>query len=435
MEREVDRQVPLKRRQTRETIIVALLVGVIFSVLIAFLMAAFFARGLSRRLDVLKVNADRFGSGESLCSELGGSDEIADLDRVFRKKVVSMDAAAKRERAVVDNAVDVICSLDAYGRFLSVNQAAVRLFGFQPEELVGNSYADVVIAEDFEHVRKEVNAVMHTGKSCAIETRVQRKDGTVADTAWSVRSSQNSLFCVVHDVSEKKDAERIKQEVIAMVTHDLRTPLTTVRSVLDLLDSGMSEMVLSNNGKLVKNALRSTRHMQTLVDDLLALEKMKSGRVELQIARLSLQSIFEQSVQTVSGLASDKGVLLDVHSVDIEVLADEHRLARALVNLLGNAIKFSPAGATVTLSAQQDSRSVLVSVTDQGRGIPVEMKQKIFERFQQVRGTDEKIGSGLGLTIVKTIVELHGGEVDVESEEGKGSRFVIKFPSTQAGNG
>jgi signal transduction histidine kinase len=171
--------------------------------------------------------------------------------------------------------------------------------------------------------------------------------------------------------------------------------------------------------------------MLTLINDLLEVEKIKSGRLELNSAELSVQSLFDQSSEAMKGWAAQQGVSIEVQSNTLFVLADKGRIIQVLTNLLANAVKFSPQGGRVILSAEANHRLVTIKVTDEGRGVPESLKEKIFERFQQVHSGDaaEKAGSGLGLTICKAIVELHGGSIRVDDNADRGSTFSFTLPA------
>jgi signal transduction histidine kinase len=174
--------------------------------------------------------------------------------------------------------------------------------------------------------------------------------------------------------------------------------------------------------------IASTR-MMLLINDLLDIEKIKSGMMKLEMSHVFVSELFEMAAGTVIGLLDDKSINLVRREADIEVLVDPDRMTQVLVNLISNAIKFSPQGSEIILSAEQNG-GVEICVSDSGTGIPRDMLDKIFDRFQQVKVSDSKKlgGSGLGLAICKAIVELHGGTIWAESQNGKGSTFKIQLP-------
>lgn len=241
------------------------------------------------------------------------------------------------------------------------------------------------------------------------------------------------MFCVMHDVTERKQAERLRQEVVQMVSHDLRTPLTTIRGILEIVASGQVGELTQKGKNMIQMADHSSMLMLALARDLLEIEKVEAGMLELNKTQLPVSNVFKQSVDAVNIIAQQRKVNIVVKSTDASVFADSDRLVQILVNLITNAVKFSPANSDIIVSALSTEEFVEISVADQGRGIPPQLISSIFERFKQVRESDSKTegGSGLGLAICKALVELHGGNISVTSEEGKGSVFSFRIPNAR----
>ena len=251
---------------------------------------------------------------------------------------------------------------------------------------------------------------------------------------WSVQKSEDeqSLFCVVHDITERKEAERFKQQLTAVVSHDLRTPLTSMQGALTLLTMGALGELPEQAAKKVKILDSEIVRLIAITNDLLEMESLTAGRLELYMRETDVADLFERSKDSVETFAEQHGVKIVVAETDLKITTDADRLARVLINLLGNAIKFSPPGETVSLEISSTADQVEISVSDRGRGIPDGYHEVIFERFKQVEEADskEKGGSGLGLAICKSIIEQLGGTIGVESTFGKGSRFWFKLPIT-----
>jgi signal transduction histidine kinase len=232
-----------------------------------------------------------------------------------------------------------------------------------------------------------------------------------------------------HQMAETLDElSKRKQEILDMVSHDLRSPMTSVSVALSLVLKGVCGDMAPRVADEVALAQRNVKRLLKLIDDLLDFEKMKAGKLELNISSVAISQLFERSAEVISAIAEKQGVTIKVSADDITMDADEERLIQVLVNLLSNAVKYSPKGGIVGLSAQKDSQSVTLQVSDQGRGIPPEYKDSIFEPFKQVKGTKQAGSTGLGLTISKNIVEQHGGTIGVDSEVGLGSTFWIRLP-------
>lgn len=414
--------------------------GIIVTVMISLAITFYLVRRVAMRLNTMTENTQRLAAGKPLHEAMTGTDEIAQLDQTFHDMAEALRESARKERAVIENARDVICSLDEEGKFLAVNPAASRLFLRDPADLIGRRYISLIYGEDVHNVLHSVENIMRGAQQeetqDSFEARVVRPNGEIIDTMWSVHwsSRDRSLFCVVHDETERKQAERMKQEVVAMVTHDLRTPVAIVRNFLEMLDNKMLGELNQKGQDLAKVADRSTMQMLSLINDLLDIEKIKAGMLQLYVEDIPLKDLLETACKPMQSLAEDLHINVQVEALDVEVRADEERVVRVITNLLSNALKFSPQSSTITVKAQIKDNYAVVSVCDQGRGIPRGLLPTIFDRFTQVKASDARVkgGSGLGLAICKAIVELHGGNIWVESTEDKGSTFSFTLPTVGA---
>jgi signal transduction histidine kinase len=235
----------------------------------------------------------------------------------------------------------------------------------------------------------------------------------------------------IHRTSDElNELEKFKRELTAMVTHELRSPLTSIQGVLTLLRVGALGEIPPLAQQKVEMAESNTQRLIRLINDLLDIEKMEAGKLEMAPQATPLQSIFDQSVAAVQDFAAQHHVDIINEPTDLWANVDADRLTQVVINFLSNAIKYSDSGSNVTITSQQQSSFIKVLVTDTGRGIPEDYKEKIFEKFQQVNAKDtrERKGTGLGLAISKSIVEQHGGDIGVDSEVGKGSTFWFTVP-------
>jgi signal transduction histidine kinase len=213
------------------------------------------------------------------------------------------------------------------------------------------------------------------------------------------------------------------------VSHELRTPLTSVRGSLGLLASGafgeLSQEVLDIVAVAERNAVRLT----VLINEILDLERLETGIIELQFEQVPVETILSRAVESMATLGHEHGITVEAPEVSSTIWADADRIVQVLVNLLSNAVKFSPPGGVVTISVRPGDGWVEFRVTDRGRGVPKGHLRAIFERFRQVEMSDsrDKGGTGLGLAICKSIVDQHGGTIGVESEEGRGSSFWFRI--------
>lgn len=235
-------------------------------------------------------------------------------------------------------------------------------------------------------------------------------------------------------MSERREVERLKKEFVSTVSHELRTPLTSIRGSLTLLSVGALGSLPEQAKKVVSIAERNTIRLITLINDILDIEKLESGKLDMVFDTVQMSNVLDRSAEAVRAFAEQNGIKLEMIHTNASVYADGDRLVQVIVNLVSNAVKFSPKGQTVTVAVSEIPNWVEVKVIDRGRGIPPKYKNLLFQRFQQVEASDarKKGGTGLGLAICKGIIEAHGGTIGVESEEGKGSIFWFKIPP-QAG--
>jgi signal transduction histidine kinase len=235
--------------------------------------------------------------------------------------------------------------------------------------------------------------------------------------------------------AELRRSERVKDEFLAVVGHELRTPLTSIRGSLGLLAGGLVGELAQDAANMVALAVDNTDRLVRLVNDILDIERMDSGHLPLQREPVNVAGLVSQSTQALQDTAARADVRLCTDVRELSVHADADRVVQTLVNLIGNAIKFSPRDGSVMITVERDNGCALFSVADSGRGIPTDQLDSIFERFNQVDVSDarEKGGSGLGLAIARGIVEGHGGRLWAESVPGRGSTFCFTLPLAAAG--
>ncbi len=239
-------------------------------------------------------------------------------------------------------------------------------------------------------------------------------------------------------VDDLNQAEMKKQQLLQTVSHDLRSPLSSVRGILTLLSAGAMGKLPDRALDKVKIAESDVERLIKLITDLLDLEKISEGKSKLEVSPVPVKRLVERAVNSIITLAEEKGINISRTIDPVEVAGDEDRLVQVVVNLVSNAIKFSPQGGEIEIEAEAVQKAegpqpgvIEIVVSDRGRGVPEELRDKIFERFEQVQKTDatESGGSGLGLAICKSIVELHGGTLGVRENPGGGSVFWFRIPS------
>ncbi|MBK9142413.1 MAG: PAS domain S-box protein [Candidatus Melainabacteria bacterium] len=424
---------PEVQAQLRQRVQTFMLLAGGANLMITLFVAFYLTQALANKIRRLNENTVRLASDLPLYPVMEGDDELARLDQVFHQMAGQLKEAHRKERALIDNARDIICSVDESSRFVAVNPASLELLAYAPEDLLRLPFVDIVAAEQAASTLEYLDRVKEAEQTDAFETRLKRKDGSIIDVLLSAHFSREeaSIFCVIHDITERKEAERLRQEVVAMITHDLRTPLATVSNIFDFLGRGDFGKLSEKGDKYVDSGVRNINRMMTLVNDLLDIEKLKSGSIDLEVRAVNLADALRNCAGLYLALGAEDGidVTVDSEDDDIKVLADEEKLSRLLNNLVANAVKFSPRGGTVKISLSRRDGGAIISVSDQGPGIPDGVIDRVFERFFQVQKSSRKgLGSGLGLAIVKAIADAHGFRVWAESAEGEGSTFKLLIP-------
>lgn len=445
---EEQQAVQLERKQAqiqyRNGVKLLIFVAVIFNILLALALVAYYNRGTTRRLLALVDNTNKLAADQPLNPPIkGDDDEIAHLDRTFRTMAGALAEALRKERAVVENAVDVICSIDAEGRVANANSATAKVWGMAPDELIGSRFSQILAADDVKDTLASVQTIINSKSEGTFENRVKHKDGRLIDMLWTAQwsAAEKALFCVAHDITERKKIDALKQEFVAMVSHDLRTPLTSVQGFLDLLEVDAYGPMSSAGKESLAIAESNIDRVVHLVNDILEVEKLESGMLTFNFEPVDLSAIIVRSIDSARGYASRQNIELKLDGGDpfarLIISGDSERLTQVFVNILSNAIKFSSPGNSVEIERDVDSQAkqVVVRVIDQGRGVPESQREAIFERFHQVEKSDGTVrgGSGLGLSICRALIAEHGGTIGVESGRpgangDKGSTFWVRLP-------
>jgi PAS domain S-box-containing protein len=328
----------------------------------------------------------------------------------------------------------MICTVDDDGRITAVNPAVTNLFGYATRDVTGQHLISILVPKDVDKVRSLFSGLKRQAQVTPLEVQLKKADDSVADILLSATWSdqEKKVYAVVHDMTERRQSERLKQEVVAMVTHDLRTPLFTIQNILGFLAEDITDKVEQRLVDYVTMAESNTERMLRLINDLIDSEKMSAEMMQPQLESVELASSFQKCREVAAAIAEDVGIKLAFNQTDLVVNADDQMLERVLFNLVVNAIKFSPKGSLVTLSASGVDGNAHVIIEDNGPGIPENELKGIFERFRQGSSRSSKLyaSSGLGLSICKAFVELQGGKIWATSEVGKGSQFHFTVPLT-----
>jgi protein-histidine pros-kinase len=339
------------------------------------------------------------------------------------------DAAGRareaRFRALFTGVADAILVAAADRTYLDANPAAEELLGYSRDELIGMRIDDIVKADAGDWTEAEFTRYLDDGRWQG-ELVLRRKDGTevpVEARASVVTLATGAVYlAAVRDISERRQLEQLRRDFLAMVTHDLRTPLTTVRGYAQLLHRRavyQAEPVVA----LISEAER----MQRLLDDLADIVRLEGGNLPLRRAPTDLVDLARRAAAEAERMSRDHRISVDAGDLVVVGQWDWDRLGQVLANLLGNAVKYSPAGGRVVVQIEATDGGARLRVRDEGPGIVPEHLPKLFERFYRAGGTGAG-GLGLGLYISRMLVEAHGGTIAAESEPGAGSTFTVTLP-------
>lgn len=390
------------------------------------------------KLDARGVPA---GSGDDLDAVIVG---LNMLGEEFSAAYSKLEEVSRWHKLILETAGEGIYGLDSDGCATFVNPAAARLTGHRVDELIGQHVHDLVHhsrvdGSSYPEEECPVSISLRSGVSQRVSDEVfWRKDGTsfwVEYTSAPIVEGDKVVGAVVTftDVSERRAVEKMKDEFISVVSHELRTPLTSIRGSLGLLAGGALGQLTDKGRRMLDIALWNSERLVRLINDVLDIERMESGKLVMHSAACSASELIAQAIEEMKPMCEEAGVSLSASSTDAKVWADPDRALQVLTNLLSNAVKFSPPQTIVRLNAQSHEGEVLFKVEDEGRGIPADKLEAIFGRFQQIDASDsrQKGGTGLGLAICKSIVAHHGGRIWVESQEGKGSTFFFTLPAVR----
>lgn len=386
-------------------------------------------------------------------------------DITQRKRI---EEALKQKLAVIEAAIDGIAILEVNTyTYTYINQAHLQLFGYQhPEELLGKSWEILYSAAEIKKLKQQVFPLLSQQGHWRGEATAKRQDGSIFTEELSLTATEDGyLICICKDISEqqavlreRKQAEKqlyqtnkrlelanlkleratqAKDEFIANMSHELRTPLNAIIGMSEGLQEEVFGYINEEQTKAISIIETSGYHLLDLINDILDLSKIEAGKLELDITSVSLQDLLENSLIFVQQPALKKQIQLTTEISpelrEVILSVDERRMRQAIINLISNAIKFTPERGQVTLIAEletEKTNSLKISVKDTGIGIAPENLKKLFKPFVQLDShlNRQYTGTGLGLALVRQIVELHGGEVSVSSQLGQGSCFSIYLP-------
>lgn len=376
-----------------------------------------------------------------VCDEVGNPARyiglVEDITDLKQAEESLRDSEERFRRAFEDAATGIALLAPDGQHILRVNRSLCEILGYAESELLSLTVQDLTHPDDIDRCVRAIQQLLADEiRTYQAEKRCFHNHGHLVWVMVSVSLVRDRhgapLYFVsqIQDISDRKAVDQMKTEFISIVSHELRTPLTAIQGSLGLLNMGIYDDKPDKAKRMIEIAGIDCERLVRLVNDILDLERLESGRVEIDREVCNAATLMHQSVDGIRAIANDANIVIEVDPIDVYIWANPDAIIQTLTNLLSNAIKFSPSHSTITVAATVQSEVVKFCVTDFGRGIPADKLIHIFERFQQVDASDsrQRGGTGLGLAICKSIVNQHDGEIWAESTFGQGSRFFFTVP-------
>ncbi len=412
--------------------------GALAGLISGTLAGAIFSRQLTRRLKALEARARRYTDGDFSKSTVDyGQDEIGSVSRMLdalthhlANRLAGLEADRARMAAILSGMIEGVLVVNAQGRLQLANEAARRMLRID-DPIEGRHYPEIVRQPA---VARQIEAALAGQPTESVELTGLR-DGAVtliARTAPVEVSPGRGAVVVLHDITDLRRADRIRRDFVANVSHELRTPLTAIRGYVEALGDADPE----ESRRFLEIVSRHTLRMERLVRDLLRLARLDAGQEILDRVACSVEGLFSAVEGDLSGLLTSRRQTVErlVAPDAATVHGDPAKLQDALRNLLENATSHSPEGGRIVMAAARQGERLVITVTDEGPGIPPNDLTRIFERFYRVdksrtRDGKDPGGTGLGLSIVRHLVELHGGRVSAVNRPEHGAVFTVELPA------
>lgn len=365
--------------------------------------------------------------------------KVAEATTELRRQKQTVENEAARTQGVIETMAEGVVIVDDQGKVLMMNPEAENLFGNRLIDMAGRPIADGTKEEHMLTMARELT--LPGDRPAENATDLKGTDETTKALRASTVMIQNEagktvgMVSALSDKAKQRELDRMEREFIAHVTHELRSPLTSIRAALEIIDGMMAGKLPEEAARMFQNALRNTDRLETLITSILDFSKIESGQMTVLPERAAAAQAASEAVESMKPWAQKKGLRLELvdRAPGAEVSSDVPRTVQVIVNLVSNAIKFSPKGGAVTVSLQpapgSDLPAILYSIKDAGPGIPKDQQEKVFEKFVQIASGERHVGgTGLGLAIAKSLVHLQKGKMWIESEPGRGSDFRFTLP-------
>lgn len=412
-------------------------------------LSLFLANLLTRPLKEMTRAAGQIAEGDyDVTLAIRSKDEVGQLAqeimtmsgklKAFHELNVSrILAEQRRSEAIIRSLSDGLMVVDNEFKIMAINPMAVQMLNIGPEQAKGRHFFEVI---ENQNLYQHLKTIVETGQPPQLDestaTLMVERNGQIQYYHFAitpVKTEQEQMLGAVlllQDVTKLKTLDRLKSEFVITASHELRTPLTSIAMSISLLVESAHSKLSENEQALLYAAQEDAQRLRALVNDLLDLSKIESGRMEMAFEPVGVSLLIERAITALAAQAEEKGLDLS-QQLPAElppVKADPNKITWVLTNLIANAIRYTDKGGSIEVSAKLAGDFVYVAVSDEGAGIPLAYQSKIFDKFVQVKSDNAVGGSGLGLAICKEIVKAHGGTIWVQSTPGQGSTFTFTLP-------
>ncbi len=410
--------------------------------LLAALLSLFVSRRISQPLERIKQGAERFAAGDFSyrLHSIGSTETDAlaetmnEMASQLEERLQTVSKERNQREAVLSSMVEGVLAVDTTGHIISMNKAAAQFFNvFQPDTAPGRSIEEVFrnvklqkfVAEVLKgQETRECELTVENTQTCYLQAR-----GT---NLLGLQASRIGAVVVFNDVSRLRRLENLRRDFVANVSHELKTPITSIKGFVEtLLDGAMNNPAEAE--RFLKIVAKHADRLNSIIEDLLMLSRLEQGGKEgMEMQKAGLGGILHSAVEVCAQRAGGKNITVNVECADnLTATVNPPLIEQALINLIGNAVKYSADGKTIVVGARAEKGGVVLTVKDQGYGIEEKHLERLFERFYRVdKGRSrQEGGTGLGLSIVKHIAQAHGGTISVQSRYGEGSTFSVFLPA------